>query len=63
MIHTSRRTDGRLLKRAHDEGFLVYEGHGRLRRTQAGKAIIDQHYAMQLSEFVGASRQLQAEGF
>jgi hypothetical protein len=51
----------RLLKRADEEGFLVYQGHGRLTRTRVGQAIIDQHYGMQLSEFATAARQTLAE--
>jgi Mn-dependent DtxR family transcriptional regulator len=48
----------RVLKRAHDEGFIVYQGRGHLTAAPAGAHIIALHYAFQLSELIGSARHL-----
>jgi len=42
----------RLLKRAQEEGLIVYRGRGRLSITDAGMPVIALHYAFQLAELV-----------
>lgn len=51
----------RLLKRAHDEGFLIYHGHGRLTAEAPGGQTIALHYAGQLSELIESGRQVLSE--
>lgn len=48
----------RLIRRAQDEGFLIYHGHGRHSFRPAGLAIIRYHYASQLSELIECGRHM-----